>query len=222
MSSPTPIFSSSFLFSKEDCESKASSSWPPQPKRKTSSAHNAAMREIIKSWASVPSTPPECQTISSSWSKFSSSSVNSKSKEDLLASVLWVSNGTSPDYSPPPSEWTYLGVEQPVAARNPIPNRNRRPARLRRQPASTSSWSTASSVADGEMGSEPITFRKVAVRGVSTSSLLTESLRRAPGAGLQNPTTPLEVLAKEMKTTALSASMLPSAFDSDTEDEDDE
>ena len=189
--------------------------WSHQHKRKISKEQNAAMREIIKPWAYLPSIPPGCRAVSySSWTKFSPSSDHTKSKADLSASVLCNSSGTSSDYNPPLFERTYLGVDQPEIAGNP----ELKPRDIhRRRPNSGSSRPTASSCP--VTGSEAITFRKVSVRTVSTSSLLTESLRSTPGAGLQRRDSGFGVIARELKARRLSASMLPSAFDSDSEDD---
>ena len=220
MLSPISISSS---MSTPDAERSAT-----RPPRKTSEAHNLTMREIIKPWAGLSSQPPGCWTVSySSWSKFRSSSESSKSKDDMLASVLWNSRGTSPDYNPPVTEWCNLGIEAQAPAvvdsnTNARPIRKRE--RLRKSSGSASSWSTACSC--GSIGLENeengISFMRVPVSKVSTSSLLTISFQSAPGTGLWERMSPSEVLAKEMKERMLQADMLPSAFDSDSEDEEDD
>jgi hypothetical protein len=62
----------------------------------------------------------------------------------------------------------------------------------------------------------------VPVRKVSTSLLLTMSFQSAPGTGLRERMSPSELLGREIKERILVADMLPSAFDSDSEDEEDD
>ncbi|KAJ4322273.1 hypothetical protein N0V94_002503 [Neodidymelliopsis sp. IMI 364377] len=59
------------------------------------------MREIIRPWAEMPSTPPSCKTVSfSSWSRFTASGTSTPTGE-LKASKLCANYGTSPAYNPP-------------------------------------------------------------------------------------------------------------------------
>jgi hypothetical protein len=69
------------------------------------------------------------------------------------------------------------------------------------------------------LSSEPqlIVFGKEVVKEGVRASLLTESLKTVSGAGLQRRESPTEVLGKEVGEDKLSASMLPSAWDSDDE-----
>ncbi|KAF2247359.1 hypothetical protein BU26DRAFT_597243 [Trematosphaeria pertusa] len=202
---------------------QSSVTWPPQHKRTTSAAHNVAMRAIIKPWGGLSYTPPGCQAVSySSWTRFSASGTGSKSSEDLKASVLWAAQGTTPDYDPPLLERTYLGVDQPLVCGKPNRDRDEERRFHRRNQASTSSWSTASSEYGSQAASEPIIFRKEAVKGSTTSSLLTSSFKSTPPPVRipEQPKVTME-MAKEHGLDELSTSQLPSATDSDDEEEDD-
>ncbi|KAF2875965.1 hypothetical protein BDV95DRAFT_603347 [Massariosphaeria phaeospora] len=231
MSRPTATTDSSLplSFSPATTPFRRCHSWPQQPPRKTcSQAHNAAMRELMRPWGSLPPTPPGSRAVSfSSWSRFSASTTSSKSSEEMTAATIWGIKGTTPDYNPPPTEWCYLGAEQPLVPGKPQdrPTRQQRQQQQQhRRQQSSGSWATASSVSVS--GTAPIVFRKEEVRGAKTSSLLTESLKSGGPCEAQSAA---GVLGKQLGVGAgaggmarLSASMLPSAFDSDSEDEEDD
>ncbi|KAF2110922.1 hypothetical protein BDV96DRAFT_650528 [Lophiotrema nucula] len=195
-----------------------SSTWQ-QRGRKLSPEHNAAMRRMIRPWAGTTPSPPGCRSImSSSWSKFSTSMESTKSRDEMKASIILRAKGTTPDFCPPPSEWAYLGTSH----REPVPIGKSKVARdaTRSKTSSASSWATESTLV-GSANAESITFRKQMVRGTSTTSLLTASLKSRPGPGGQQPRmSAKEMLAQEMGLMKLSSSMLTSAFDSDSEEED--
>ncbi|ORX97814.1 hypothetical protein BCR34DRAFT_593390 [Clohesyomyces aquaticus] len=184
--------------SNHDLHTGSPQKWSPSPDHpellRRNASYNTAMRQSIASWNSwsgdLPPPPPGCKAIlSSRWRRFSSRR-SSLSSEDMKASVLWAPRGTTPQYSPPISEWfDFMGIDktEPVLIESDL---------------------------------EPISFKKEEVKVEVKASLLTESLRLAFGAGLQRQERPIEVLCKGMGKGKLSPSMLPSAWDSDDEDED--
>ncbi|KAF2265482.1 hypothetical protein CC78DRAFT_543231 [Lojkania enalia] len=213
-------FSSPFSSTPPFMSKEYPAAWPSQTRRKTSAEHNAAMREIIKPWAGLSPSPVGCRLISSPhWSRFSSSTTDTKSPEEMTASVLWSPKATTPEFSPPPAEWTYLGAHQPKpmqTADNPNAYRN-----LYRQQGSQGSWATQSPETCSKNHTELITFKREAVKGVATASLLTASFTAQPGAGIQRSSS-VGLLSRDLGKSRLSTSMLPSAFESDSEYEDDD
>jgi len=159
---------------------------PHFQRSKTSTAYNAAMRQIIRPWAYLASTPPGCRAVSfSSWTRFSPST-RRKPNIDLKASVLCAATGTTPGYDPPLLECAHLGVDQFGKSE---PARSEERGRLRSESNSASLRTTARSgsrvasvAACSSMASaEPITFRKIEVKASRspTNSLLTERILRA-------------------------------------------
>jgi hypothetical protein len=190
-------------------------------KRQVSTEHNVAMRRIIKSWASLSDSPPGCQSVMySSWSRFSSNDVSTKSIDEMKASVLWSANAIIPDYNPPILERTNLMVDRPELVKCGKPRNDLCAARRYVSSKLRSSWSTTSSDSEAEK-SEGVTFKRQPIRSASTASLLSASFKsKSIPTVYQQRMTPAQILAKE-KGQILSASMLPSAFDSESEDEED-
>ncbi|PSN65188.1 hypothetical protein BS50DRAFT_53149 [Corynespora cassiicola Philippines] len=211
-----------------DLSFEYSSSWPQTPMRKThtrktSKEHNMAMREIIRPWASLSSTPPGCRTVSfSSWSRFSSSTDSSKSSDEMKASVLWTAKGTTPEFNPPIHEWAYLGPDQPSPSTSQPAARQVRARLAAPKPkGSSSSWYTETTGSVQEAEPEPITFKKETVKRVETSSLLTALHKSGPSAEAKKES-PRTILARAMGVQELSSTMLTSAFDTDSEDEEED
>ena len=162
-----------------------------------------------------------------SWTRFTASDISSKSSEDMQASVLWVGAGTTPDFNPPKHERVYLGVDQqkPVQIGNPKEFKTEERVRRRRHhrpfrrvhSGLSSSWSTESSQSEPES----FTFARQPVKSISTTSLLTQTLeeKKRQAEAKQN-INPVGILSKTLGEGALSASMLPSAWETDSEDED--
>lgn len=200
------------------------SSRPALPERKSSKA----MHDIIPPWAEMPATPPSCRTVSySRWSRFTASGCSTPNGE-LKASKLCTNRGTSPTYSPPANEWTYLGVEQPLRCGKPEAQRSRhRRQQSANQYSQQSSGtcpslsSTATSTASTSSQTEPMEFRRRDVQRASMTSQLTESFRASPvkgGLDQRQPQGMLGLMAK-LGLNAEDCEELPSAFD-DSEDED--
>ncbi|KAF2469150.1 uncharacterized protein BDR25DRAFT_315605 [Lindgomyces ingoldianus] len=214
----------------EDLSTPYPSTWPPvskgtESKQHPSPGHNAAMRALIAPWARTRPPPPGCQAVmASSWSRFSPGDSRSKPVDEMKTSVLWAPRGTTPGYNPPIAEWfDYLGVEKPdqVPCGRPDNQRNCRRSPRRSRSNSRSSWSTESSVSSLGLEPEPIAFKKVAVKVAARASLLTESFKSTPaaGAGLQRSVSPAVVLRGGFREETLSASMLPLAFDPDSDED---
>ena len=211
------------------------------PMREPSQSHNMLMRQDIAAWAHLNPVPPSCQMVSfSSWRRFSATSGNSRSSEEMRASVLLEEHGTTPDYDPPLLERCPLRIDEDAEsdASNVEQNVQRssngqhvgNPSRYSRtqyartaRTSSTSSWTTATS----ESSSRPILllkadFQKRKVRPASTTSLLTEGFKESLNRSLCRlpPKAAMEKIGKELGFKALKIEDLPEdAFDSDSDDE---
>jgi hypothetical protein len=191
----------------------------PNRKRKASAENNAALRRLARPWCEPIHTPVSSARICSpSWWGFDASEASTASSANMTASVLCAPRGTTPDFNPPLFERVNLQVDQsPIECGNYKPERARGFQRRRSPLRNNVSWETVQS--------EAITFRKRAIPtgGSNTSSLLTESLKSESGAGLgkqeKEMENPIGIFAKGIQGQKYSASMLPSAFDSDSEDE---
>ncbi|KAF1930496.1 uncharacterized protein M421DRAFT_20732, partial [Didymella exigua CBS 183.55] len=187
-----------------------------------------AMQDIIPPWAEMPATPPSCRTVSfSRWSRFTTSGSGTPNGE-LKASKLCINRGTSPTYNPPANEWTYLGAEQPLRCGKPEAQRSRHRRQqsvnqYSQQSAETcpSLSSTASTTASSSSQTEPMNFRRRNVQRASTSSQLTESFKASPvkgGLDQRQPHGMIGLMAR-LGLDAADCEELPSAFDSDDEDD---
>jgi hypothetical protein len=185
---------------------------------KTSAAQNAFMHDLIRPFAGTWPTPAGCRLVSfSSWTRFSSSTENKKTSDEMKASVLWAAAGKQPDFDPPILEWTNYGVDQSIKPGNPLEvnQSSQRHWHVRKQD-SNNSTPTAQAV------SEPITFAKQSVRWTSTCSLLSATIKTLPVQGLVREKKPLITLemAREFGINQLSSSLLSDPFqDSSDEDE---
>ncbi|KAJ4343408.1 hypothetical protein N0V95_006670 [Ascochyta clinopodiicola] len=195
--------------------------WPARPslpERKSS----IAMREIIAPWAEMPATPPSCRTVSfSRWSKFTASGCSTPTGE-LKASKLCANYGTSPAYNPPANEWTYLGTEQPLRCGKPEAQRSQHRRRQSSQQSSgtcPSLSSTASTTVSSDSQTEPMDFRRQDFKRASTSSQLTVSFKASPAKGGQEQPPGMLGLIARLGLDALDCQELPSAFESEDEDD---
>lgn len=195
---------------------------PALPERKSL----RAMHDIIPPWAEMPATPPSCRTVSySRWSRFTTSGSSTPTGE-LKASKLCTNRGTSPTYNPPAKEWTYLGAEQLLRCGKPEAQRSRHRRQQSAQQYSQQSSgtcpslsSTASTTASSSSQTEPMDFRRRDVQRASTSSQLTESFKASPAkGGPEQPPGMLGLMAR-LGLDAADCEELPSAFDSEDEDE---
>lgn len=185
--------------------------------------HNVAMRELIKPWGGLSESPAQCQRVMySCWSRFKAVRTSTKSSEELKASVLWAPSGAVPGFNPPQDERFNMRPGRADAdAHSPISCGVYclGHQRVQSEPQNNS-WSTISSDEHSEGQSEGVTFKRKPIKATSTTSLLTRAIRRSMGDELVQEISPIghfgNVLGKEL----LTADMLPSAFDSDSEDED--
>ncbi|KAJ8106780.1 hypothetical protein OPT61_g9317 [Boeremia exigua] len=202
---------------------------PPLPQRNSSKS----MREIIPPWAEMPATPPSCRTISfSRWSRFTTSESTTPTGE-LKASKLCLNRGTSPSYNPPTNEWTYLGTEQPLRCGKPETQRSRHRRQHSTQQSSqqssgtcpslssTASTTTTTTTTSSSSATDPMDFRRRHVQRASTSSQLTESFKASPTKGGRNQPPGMLGLMARLGLDAAYGDELPSAFDSEDEDDDD-
>ncbi|KAF1831384.1 hypothetical protein BDW02DRAFT_556935 [Decorospora gaudefroyi] len=192
----------------------------PTASRKPSTSSNPSLRSLlVGTWTELPPIPATCRTVSfSSWRRFSAAPVRPTPKGGLKASDLCIDRGQTPDFDPPASEWCYLGVDQP-----PVDPKYQNLARARgqrrrpRQPqrTSTSSWATVSE--EGEEGTKPepikMNFSKRPLKRVNTNSLLTESF------AMPAKEEKVKTMAERLGLEGLTCEELPSAFDSDDEED---
>ncbi|CAE7030550.1 hypothetical protein CFE70_004216 [Pyrenophora teres f. teres 0-1] len=185
--------------------------------RSTSTASSDYLRRCLDSWAGPIYTPPGCRTVSlCSWAGFTAVPAPTSANGMLKASDLWKDCGTTPDYNPPASERCYLGVTQPRQD-SKYEQMLRAKQRRYRQRSSATSWATVSE--QGEDGakpeptSAPLEFRKQAPKRVSTTSQLTTCLEK------RTMKEEKKTFAEVMGLGAMTCSDLPSAFDSDDEED---
>jgi hypothetical protein len=217
----------------------------PEMRRTFSAEHNAHMRQIMAPWASLSPTPPGCRAVShSSWRRFSATPSNqSKSRDEMKASALLEANGLAPQFDPPMLERCNLAIVEEVLCGNPtaeppelpmLRQHNRYPryySRFQRTRSSRTSSAGSCSTLISEDGSQsgasaPLTFRKQMVRPASTSSLLTMSFKGSPpnsSRRTESPQAAFAKIGKEFGIEGLCIDDLPEdAFESDSEDEDDD
>lgn len=148
----------------------------------------------------------------SSWTRYSTSPITAPSGQ-LKASVLCKASGTSPSYDPPVSEWAFLGAGQPITMTGKPEVREKwSDWRQRRSPGGS-----PLSTKVGEEGSEGIDFRKRPIKRVSIESQLTRSIKT--GSETDFETEKATMAAKKNRLEGLTCDDLPSAFDSDSEDD---
>jgi hypothetical protein len=186
----------------------------PQPcKRKTSAEHDAFMRRLLRGWCEPSTTLPASRTVSfSSWTRVATPTAATPFGE-LKASVICKGSGTMLSYDPPASEWTYLGAEQPLNCGKPAGWTGNH----RRQKGS-GNFVSASSTSSGSELTEPITFRKQQPKRVCTESQLTGSIKSSINQCSQKE---MATLADRVELDSMTCEDLPSAFDSDSEDDED-
>ncbi|KAA8620919.1 hypothetical protein PtrSN002B_005036 [Pyrenophora tritici-repentis] len=134
----------------------------------------------------------------------------------LKASDLWKDRGTTHGYNPPTSERCYLGVNQPPHDSKYEHMLKAKQLRCRQRSSATSSATVSSQGEDGakpEPKSAPMEFYKQAPKRVSTASRLT--------AGLEMRTVKHDkkTYAAVMGMDAMACDNLPSAFESDDEED---
>jgi hypothetical protein len=145
----------------------------------------------------------------------------------LKASVLCAASGTTPDFNPPVYEKTDLSF-QPHGPKKEVGKmfQHRKWPHQHRRTKSTlrSSWSTTSStMSTADSSDDGICFKKQPIKSISTNSLLTSEVTSSQNKtkGQQGAISTSQ-FAEMMKKEMVSVSMLPSAFDSDSEDEDED
>ncbi|KAF1940139.1 hypothetical protein EJ02DRAFT_297808, partial [Clathrospora elynae] len=156
-------------------------------------------------------------------SRFTTSSAATAPSGELKSSVLCRGGGLTASYDPPASEWVYLGVNQHQApAPAPSVNKaNAKPslfpkARNQRQRSSP----TAGETREEDFKTEPMEFRKQALKRVNTNSQLTSHVERETFQRMPKKMSMMERMVKELGLQGVRCEELPSAFDSDSEDDD--
>lgn len=222
-------FSNTLISNLSDC----SATWPSRHGRNISAEHNAAMREMIQSWCPPIVTPPACEAVCfSRWTRFNTSPSKPTPIGELKASDVCKASGTASGYDPLATEWTYLGADQPVNLKENVkPKINHRKHQIPR------SWATVSTLNSIEKEIEPVQFLKQQPKRVSTSSQLTMSLKlsldepaeKSPSTSTHQPLSEVNQtqslykmrLVQKLGLDGVRCDELPSAFDSDSEDETD-
>lgn len=182
-----------------------------------STSSDKFLRQCLASWAPPISTPPGCRTVSlCNWAGFTAVPAQNLATGELKASDLCKDYGTTPDYNPPASERCYLGVDQPISNFQ-YEHVSRAGQRRRQQRSAATSWGTVSE--QGEDGAKPapasdaIQFCKQTPKCVDTKSQLTACLK------MKAAKEEMKTFAEMMRSRAMTCEGLPSAFDSDEEDE---
>jgi hypothetical protein len=149
-------------------------------------------------------------------------------------SALWNAKATVPDFNPPFYERTDLGTDEQESKLEPEPEqkslairrfklracRHNMRARNYNQPKlPKNSWSTISTESESEIASESMVFKRAPIKPVTTTSLLTMSMRPSPKEAPEENINAASFFTKVMGKEVVSVDMLPSAFDSDSEDE---
>ncbi|KAI4636339.1 hypothetical protein J4E83_001293 [Alternaria metachromatica] len=193
----------------------------PQPThlaRKASSASSAFLRELLGPEMALSIMPPGCRTIAfSQWGGFTAAPEQVTPTGELKASDLYMDRGMTSTFNPPTSEWCYLGVNQP----KPDPRYNVQPIPDLRKRKRNSSTSIATVSEQGDQGARPkptaspVRFTRQTLKRVNTNSELTRSFELVSIKEEKKPT-----LAEKFAFEGLNCEDLPSAFDSDDEEED--
>ncbi|KAF2010591.1 hypothetical protein BU24DRAFT_414162 [Aaosphaeria arxii CBS 175.79] len=218
---------------------------PAPPSPPTSLSSNVSLREaqMIKDWASIPPPPRECDRIAyCSWTHFTSDSSLHNPHASMRASNICDRGVTVGQHKPYSHERNPLGDEEAIAKANHIRGQKLQEMNRARQGRySQCSWSgsrtsaevsSCSTQSDGNTSalsslveSQPIGyFKKQPIRNVSTSSLLTLSMRSTPATSVGEHSnldsarqTSFASIASQLRKMEISPSMLPDAFDSDSD-----
>ncbi|KAH7406370.1 hypothetical protein DE146DRAFT_607524 [Phaeosphaeria sp. MPI-PUGE-AT-0046c] len=188
---------------------------PPVPPLYHSPFERSAPRRIFlkPSTPDIDTSPSHRRISSSSWLNFNTSPVSMPSGQ-LKASLLCKGSGTSPSYDPPASEWVYLGAEQPVCVGKPGLRTDWHEWKRQKGPT-TSSRSASPSLRSSEVFVEEFAFQKQPVKRLSNESQLSHWIKMASfsNQGVMMSAT------KKYGLAGLTCEDLPSAFDSDDEEE---
>ncbi|OAK94283.1 hypothetical protein IQ06DRAFT_234587 [Phaeosphaeriaceae sp. SRC1lsM3a] len=188
---------------------------PPVPPLYDSPFERSAPRRIFlkPSTSDIVTSPSHRRISSSSWLRFSNSPVATPSGQ-LKASLLCKGSGTSPSFNPPASEWVYLGAGQPIFFGKPEPQANWHEWKCRKYPQKTSRSPSPSSLSS-EVVADKFTFQKQPVKRLSNESQLSNSIRMASPSDEGAATGAM----KKHGLAGLTCEDLPSAFDSDDEED---
>ncbi|KAF1916433.1 hypothetical protein BDU57DRAFT_516559 [Ampelomyces quisqualis] len=175
-----------------------------------SSARPSRPRMILPAALGADTCPERHAVRFSHWTRFSASPA--KPKGQLKASLLCKETGTRSSYNPPASEWVYLGSDQAAVQEQTEIRMAWREWKRQNGPGESSRSSSSSSLA---MANERIAFGKQPVKRPSIQSQLTKSLLTA-ALGNQDMAT---ARTNRYGLGGLRSEDLPSAFDSDDEDD---
>lgn len=221
-----PIFLSTFLLSFSYLQIPNMSS--PKSVSSASAELETDIRQMTQSWAGIPPSPSSCQAIMySSWTRFVGGLTESKSVEEMRASVLWAPRGIIPDFNPPILERACLSTQEVTTTgrKRTDMNAGRRnkiaAKRPKRQCSSPTSWETDDS-SDSDSTStntsyEAIEFVKESIKSPGTVSMLTKSLKEKTAKKNPKLVKTESLLAVYDGTEVLSPSMLPSPFSLDSD-----
>lgn len=188
---------------------------PPVPPLYHSPFERSAPRRFFlkPSTSDIDTSPSHRRISSSSWLRFSTSPVATPSGQ-LKASLLCKGSGTSPSYDPPVSEWVYLGAGQLIFLGKPEPRAKWHEWKRQKCPQNLSRLPSPSSLSS-EVVAEEFTFQKQPVKRLSNDSQLSKSMRMASFSDEGATTSAM----KKYGLAGLTCEDLPSAFDSDDEED---
>lgn len=187
--------------------------------RSPSSTSNATLRELMQSWAGPSSTPPGCRTVSfSKWTRFTTSVADTLPAGKLKASILCKDRGTSASYDPPADEWTYLGVDQPA---NPAGS-----ARMQRRKQqwqdNSATWSRPSGTDAVSSPTMALQFGRQQLKWANITSQLTALMKASYSEDSRANAQGSSIRILRLAFEGITCEDLPSAFDSDSEEGDEE
>lgn len=182
--------------------------------RMTLTSRQKALRDSLGTLEALSYVTPGCRTVSfSSWGRFTALPTEVTPSGQLKASDICNDRGMTPSFDPPVSERCYLGADQP-----PLDPRhtNALPAldNHRRYTGSATSWETG--IEKGEEGnrSQPLRFSKQPPKRTNTNSQITRSFEMSQFEESKSKT-----LVETLGLVGVTCQELPSAFDSDEEDD---
>ncbi|KAG9193055.1 hypothetical protein G6011_03090 [Alternaria panax] len=186
--------------------------------RNPCTSSNAFLRELLGPTISLSTMPPSCRTISSShWCAFTTAPEQITPAGELKASNLLRDGDMASTYNPPADEWCYLGANQPDLIPQHMSSRVQDHGK--RQRGVEMSWATVSEQDESarpKPTTTPIQFSKQAPTRVNTSSELTASFDTKSNEKKRT------TLAERFAFEGLNCQELPSAFESDDEEEHDD
>jgi hypothetical protein len=199
-----------FSIGREISPQRSASTAPHSSVTLTEDESTAPRHIYLRTSALHAENSPSHRAVSfSSWTRYSRSAVHRPSYGQLKASVLCKASGTSPSYDPPIGEWTFLGFGQHINMTAKAEMRERwSDWRQRRSPGDS-----PRSVSPTKIAQQGIDFHRQQIMHLSVESQLTRDIIRCSEMQVMVTT------AKKYGFEEMTCGDLPSAFDSDSEDD---